>query len=388
MKNKNVIAVNPTSHYDLIDFKYLSRYGINVIPVVREGGKNPYHNALIVKNFSREELKNAIKNCRADFICCMNDRLSADIGFIREFYNIQGLNEITAKNQINKNVTYEHLKKFIRTPKTIPLNKNDTYLYLTDYFKNPMFFIKPHSLSASEGTCEISNFREFDNFVQNLDLNFDDFIVQEYLTGELYHCELIIQFGIVKYSNTRKYSSPNHKMITNNLPLLSTEIDDNAIKKIITELSIQIQRLLKVENAVMHIEFFRDNNDFIFLEANFRQPGIGLNKLYKRKLGISFETLMIMLEANIEIEKIISDDLFYLCGYYPIIAGTITKIDIPRCSINLEFETHVSVGMHYSAPKKLSKAASFLGWSENLGSIHLEYSNLLNHQLIIVSEHS
>ncbi len=386
MNDNTVLIINTTSNYDLVDFCYLKNKGILAIPVVLNSSQTQYHNAVSVPDFSFQSLEKITSEVKPHYICCMNDRLMEIIANLRELYQIPGLSLIEAKKRIDKRYSHNLIKPYLQSPQTIELSSSINYQELTCNLNTRKIFIKPHSLSSSEGIAIIDTEVDFNNFKKEYLQDLTKFIVQPYINGELYHCEMIVQFGEIIYANARKYSRPNHEMISENMPIFSLEIENNLIAEELKKISTIVMEKLLIQNGVFHLEFYRDyNNQFIFLELNSRQPGIGLNKMYKRKLNNSLETFMIMIESNTKIDKIDSDKLYYLCGYYPIQQGLVTNIKPITLSVKFEFECYINIGQFYHKPKKLSKAASLVAWSDNIDSILDAYEQANKQTILTIS---
>ncbi|OGT29989.1 MAG: hypothetical protein A3E87_09650 [Gammaproteobacteria bacterium RIFCSPHIGHO2_12_FULL_35_23] len=382
---KKMVVINRLNYYNFIDFKYLENKGLQVIPLLIQTPSIYYKNGIVLENFNYTLLLNTIKKISPDYICSMYDGFMLAIAKIRETLNLPGLSYNSVQNLINKNQVYKTIDSALKIPKTILLSNEMTYSELTNLLMTDTIFVKPHSKSGSEAICIISSEHEFLKFKQEKQFQASSYIAQEYIQGTFYHCELIVQNDEIKFLSARQYSAPNHKMITDSIPLFSIDIDNEITNKIIKQAAIIVQKRMAFNNGIMHIEFYLNKNmKPIFIEANIRNPGIWLNKMYHMKLGISFETLMLQIEAGIKLDNIIPDNEYYICGYYPILPGTVKKINYPSLTIKHELDVTVKIGYSYDKPIKLSKAAAIVAWDNAFDKVFSTYQQLNTHRLLEV----
>lgn len=367
---KNVALIDPSTNYDLVDFNYLKRRGVKVIPIAAKKAQDAYPNLVKTDNFQLETLLGALAQQPIDAICCFYDRLMLETAQIRKRLNLPGLNEEETSKLTDKRLSVQTATTTIKTPSTTLINQLSTYKKLTNELDSQTIFIKPHSQSGSESIAVITSEEAFQDFTNKHARNLDNFIAQEFIDGTLYHIDLVVQNSLILFSSAREYSAPNHKMMTDTIPLFSLPIRNQNKQTVLMSVANNVRKAFNYNNGVMHMEVYLTKANIpIFLEVNIRPPGININKLYAKQLGISFETLMILIEAGVTIGKLKPQKKHFICGYYPIKAGTVNKLNTLQIDVQHELNFFIQPGETYKNKATLSKAASILAWSENQDEI-------------------
>ena len=378
---KNVLVVDEVGSYELIDIPYLNDNGV-VILLAPKQDYEIFHGEVNDKIWFHEVERYFSEN-HPDYCCALSEKA------------IQAVSKLNVKSDatefckrhvayLDKSIVYEKLSGRVKIPKTCYVSEFPDYVELSRHLNSERIIIKPKIGSGSRNVFEISNDYQYVNFYTAHDENIDMFIAQEFISGELYHCDLVMQDGQCLYSSERQYSVPNYLMIRDSLPLFSLELFDQDIREAIHLSALEVIRAINFEDGVVHMEFFLpDSKTPIFLEANFRRPGIGLNSLYRKKIGFSFDTLSVLTQSKTKIPAIVPDGKYYLCGYYPMMQGKILSINMPKIGIEHEFKLYVQPGDSCHQSQVLSsKAASVIAWSDNPEEISAVYAQLSSHKLL------
>lgn len=359
-----LLCIDPFEDYDLIDEELLFLYGIRPIFVYQLALiKNLPKNHAVVKSFEYEELLNLCELIKPDFIVSSSEKLFVIIAQIRDKLGIQGMDLTKARLLSHKNIMYEQLGNELPYPTTTKITALATFSSLQSLLHTQEIFIKPVNMSGSYETYHVTNSSEFTCFLDNRKGELDTYIAQAYIEADLYHSELIVFNGKILFVSARKYSLPNHLMVSANLPIFSVPICNADKYKQIIDASIKAQQLLAINNGILHTEFFlSDDGQLHFIETNARPPGIGLNKMYNNKLGISLETLLCFIVCGVTPPSFNEDDNYYICGYYPLKSGLVNKINIPMLDVPSEWVTFVKVNEFIQPASDMSKAGMVLCW--------------------------
>ena len=355
MNNKTLLCIDPSQDYELIDYELLKEMGICSVFLIKEQSKIPQgNNYILVNTFSYEDILSASRTMRPDYIVCFSEDLFEDIAKIR---NILLLSQ--------KTVIYEKLSNMFPYPKTISLTEEFSLSLLQDKLDSQEIFIKLTSGSGSYETYHVKNEDDFSNFNHSRKKG-QNYIAQSYIKDAVYHSELMVYKGDVLFVSAREYTNPNHFMVSKNIPIFSLNILDPVKEEKIKEASIRVKEILNIDNGILHTEFFVSNDGHIqFIETNARPPGIGLNKLYQKKLSISMETILCCIVCGIAPPRMMESKSHFICGYYPKKKGLIKKIIQPEVQVEQEWTFFVKPNDKGEEMKHMSKSAMVVCWDDS-----------------------
>lgn len=379
-----LLCIDPFEDYNLIDVELLSLYGITPIFASQLAlVQNLPKNYVVIKSFEYEDLLNLCVLIKPNFIVSSSEKLFVIIAKIREKLGIKGMDLNKARLLSYKNIMYEQLRNELPYPSTTKITELDTFSSLQCLLEAEEIFIKPVNMSGSYDTYHVINSFDFAYFLDNRKGALDTYIAQAYIAADLYHSELVVFEGKILFASARKYTLPNHLMVSANMPVFSVPIYNADKYKQIIDASIKTQQLLAINNGILHTEFFlSDDGQLHFIETNARPPGIGLNIMYNKKLSVSLETLLCFIVCGVTPPSFDEDNNYYICGYYPLRSGLVNKINIPLLDIPNEWVTFVKSNEFIKPVSHMSKAGMVICWDicpEKLASVE---GILSKHQLI------
>lgn len=381
-----LLCIDPLEDYELIDEILLRSYGIDVVFVCKLSHKiNTQKDHVVVDSFSYEDIYKICELVRPNYIVCSSEGLFVTIAKIRTELEIKGMSLSKAMLLSHKNLMYEQLNDFLSYPKTTKITKSLHFSSFKSSIDSTEIFIKPINMSGSCETYHVKNTSDYQLFLSNQKAGLENYIAQAYIDAELYHSELVVFNGEILFISARKYSLPNHLMVSRNEPIFSFNIKNKEKHKKIINASIKVMELLNVNNGILHTEFFlSDTGDLNFIETNARAPGIGLNRMYRKKLSISLETLLCFIVCGVTPPKIIEQSGHYICGYYPLKFGVVKKIEIPKLDVSSEWITYVKPNDSVEQAKHMTKSAMVICWDKCSEKIEEAGSILSKHNLLEV----
>lgn len=382
--NTKLLCIDSIEDYELIDQDLLRENGIEVLFASKKPGKKrPMQHCIPIDSFDFEALYSLCETIKPDYIVCFSEDLFVDIASIRKKLNIKGMSLSTAKLLSHKNLMYEKIDGKFPYPKTTTINHQSNFSLLKETLNAKEIFIKPVNMGGSYETYHVKNNKEFEYFLANKKEDLSTYIAQTYINAHLYHSELVMCNGEVLFCTARKYSFPNHLMVSKNIPIFSLNISDQDRYNKIMNSSIEVIRLLGVNNGIFHTEFFMDDEGAInFIETNARAPGIGLNRLYLNKLSISLETLLCFIVCGKNPPKLNELDDIFICGYYPLRPGIVKSVVKPELGVANKWILYVNPNDAISEAKYMSKAAMFICWDKCVEKIDEATHLLANHNVI------
>lgn len=380
-----LLCIDPLENYDIIDADILRVHGIEAVFASQLPPKINAKINHIIDSFSYEDIYALCELIRPDYITCLSEELFVTVAKIRSELGIKGMSLSKAMLLSHKNVMYEQLNGLFPYPKTTTISESSNFSLLATELKSREIFIKPVNMAGSCETYHLKNNSDFQLFLSNQKAGLANYIAQAYIEAELYHSELAIFNGEILFISARKYSLPNHLMVSSNEPIFSLNITDKEKHKKIIDASIKVKELLKINNAILHTEFFlSDNGDLNFIETNARAPGIGLNRMYQKKLSISLETVLCFIVCGVAPPKITEQYCHYICGYYPLKHGVIKNMDIPSLDVESEWISYVKPNDSFVQAKRMTKSAMVICWNKSSKKIEEVSEVLSKHDLIQV----
>ncbi|CAF1636113.1 unnamed protein product, partial [Didymodactylos carnosus] len=144
-------------------------------------------------------------------------------------------------------------------------------------------FCKPTTECGSKGTCLLKTEDEIRLWLMN-NRNGGDYEFDEYITGDLYHCDSIIHNNKIHHVEICRYMYPCFEFLNGKLcASIVLPSDDARHDELITEikevnykiLNALCERSKKIPSGITHLELFRTNNEqrLIFVEVAARPPG-------------------------------------------------------------------------------------------------------------------
>lgn len=154
-----------------------------------------------------------------------------------------------------------------------------------NHFAYPLF-AKPVAGSGSFGIKKIHNENELEQWYEKLDN--DEYEVDEFIEGKLYHCDSVIHNGKLLKTFISRYCYPCAEFL-NQKPNGSLVLQENTeeFTKLASYVESAIAALPNLGNVVTHMEVFDTGRELVFLEVGARPGGGGIIKMYKHTYGLT-----------------------------------------------------------------------------------------------------
>jgi len=380
-----LLCIDLFCDYNLIDIELLSKNNIEPHFILLDTKLNDNFknliNTYIISKFNYQELFKVAKIIKPHRIVCFSEELFFETAKLNSYFNCSGIRTCNVDTFSNKLTMIEKVKKKIVTPHTFHLKKQISYNHLTKILNSNELICKPLNQSGSFGVRHIKNEDEYILFLNQEKQHLNQFIAQNFIKGEFYHSELVVQNNNIMFYSARKYSRPNLNMLKYNHPIFSCNITDPNINNKIINASFQVQSSIGLKNGIMHTEFFieEDTEKVIFIETNLRSPGIGLNYMYQDMLGISLETILCLIICSKKIPKLKKKNDFFVCGYYPISEGKLIKFNNIELGVNSKWKYFAKEGDDLYKMQSMSKLAMVVCNSLHINEIKMAEKLLKNH---------
>ena len=307
--------------------------------------------------------KNPPEN-NSSFVTCCESNVSA-VAHLNDLYQSPGLSGELAERYLDKTLMKQYVHAAgLRCPKHIRLGGNtsnkkspDAVLKeITESLACP-FILKPRADVCSVGISLIKSKEQFHKWYQENETNIDAYEAEEYITGELYHCDQIFQNQKRLFYSVSKYTHPC-MLFAEGKTLGSRVLDDkNPLAGRIASLAHRVIAAIGHFDGCSHMEFFvTPNDEIIFLEVGARPPGGQIAPMIKASFGVNVVNLHIALSCGLVCAGPINQTLHaYSCwGYCYASKGGYLKPVKPENYLPKGYKSLVPENQRFNAPKCIS----------------------------------
>lgn len=344
-------------------------------------------------NELRELIKNYVDKYGAENIRLLTNEDSAhlDCAILRAEFYIPGVTENQILPFVNKIISKQRLENLVRMPKFTQFNKveylknQDDYLNsLADILGFPMF-TKPIDLVSSVETHYISDMNNLKLIAEKIVKHEYEFEVDEFIDGELVHCDAMIIDNQIKFFMAGKCSFALARFFDGK-PVGSIPINNMELFNKIKEFCLEVFKKLKCFSGAYHMEVFlkKHTQEIVFLEIGARTGGALITNVYEKLFNINIE------ETNYKIQMGIIKDVQVskrniFAGFlnFPTINGYLEQIQQPNINIDTEFITFVKSGdLMKKAENLLDISCSIIFWSNSYEKVEKTFEFLKSYNPI------
>lgn len=204
----------------------------------------------------------------------------------------------------------------------------------------------------------------------------DDYEVEEFVSGEMYHCDAVVTGGNVVFATVSRYLSRPGDFRTNPYGG-SVLIRDGAIRTSVLAANATVVGALGLADGVTHLELFRRHEDLVFCEIAARPGGGWIDRYVLAAYGVDLFTTAVRLDAGLPVgpfpaADVVPPDEWACVGFYPR-PGTVSAIsqdpgDRPGVVTSA---TRASAGQVLTAPRHCTDYVSkHLLTAPTSGSLH------------------
>ncbi len=277
------------------------------------------------------------------FLCTADELFVLECAQIRSKYNLYGEKQLDCFR--NKKIMKDLLQGYGILPK----------YKLFDYFipeKGYPFILKPIQGLGGIETYKINTPAEFLHIVSQLKIN-ENYLLEEYVDGTLFHCDSFIKNGEVVFSGICRCIG-NGISLAKDGKYASIVVNSSfPLYKDILSFNNAVISRLPLQNGVTHCEFFiTPDNKIVFVEIAARPPGGEICGLYELTYGVNLLELSMLADMNRVDNLSISINNKYQHAGFAYIGkktGTISKINLPKFKAEYQnIEVKVKQGQQYT----------------------------------------
>ena len=266
-------------------------------------------------------------------------------------------------------------------------NLRQSYDNIISFLGNELFIAKPSALAGSFGFAKIESYKNFTAFMNNIYNTELQFMVEEFIDGDLYHVDIILKNREVKDIFICEYSAPNADTINGAL-LASIPLPTNNNKYMaLHDYANKIIPLFNTSNGVLHLELFMNKElEPTFLEIGCRPPGAHVCKLYSLNYNINIfnEHLISNCNLNYINDTYDYDDIKFCYGYIPTKEGLYNGINIPDIESKFNYIEAIPKGKENKKAVAVGQIAIIFDMSNtNYNKLYNDFIKLNNMNLLV-----
>ncbi|CAF3146579.1 unnamed protein product [Rotaria sp. Silwood2] len=260
---------------------------------------------------------------------------------LREKYGIKGQTLKSAMCFRDKVLMKSILEKSnIRVPKfKLIKNRRDIDDYLTKTKNTYPVVIKPTLMSGSRNVSIIKSYNEILEWLIKYDFGSIDWEIEEYISGDFFHVDGLVQNGNIISIWPSKYVTPCADISYDKLDCSYIIPHDHFLmrplclfaEKVIKELQLYSQYKL---SSAFHMELFYSNNkEIVFCEVASRVGGCRIHENWSRAFNIDLyeQHINMSMDYEITVEQPIQPKLLVGTLRIPTKLGTIIRIPRVLC---------------------------------------------------------
>ncbi len=291
------------------------------------------------------------------------------------------VNKVESKNKLSSIVKLPQFEMFDKILYTKTKKEYlNTILEQLDGFP---LFAKPIDLVSSVETYRMDDFCSLEQFANHALAHDYEFEIDEFIDGELFHCDAMIINGQVEFFMIGKCSFALARFFEGK-PVGSIPIVDKELFTKIENFSKEIFKTLNCPNGAYHLELFlqEKTQELVFLEIAARTGGALITNVYEKVFGINIEETNYLIQMGL-INKVTITKKNIYAGFlnFPYIEGIIQKINKPNIAINHEFIEFSQPGDQlFQAQNLLDISCSIIFWDEDYNIVSQHFDYLKNYQ--------
>ncbi|MBM3468361.1 MAG: ATP-grasp domain-containing protein [Alphaproteobacteria bacterium] len=341
--------------------------------------------------FPRDTLDEIVKKEINDFpdtqIVAADELNNLMVSSIREKYSLQGTTYSTTLKFRNKGLQKEALAESgLRFPKFKMLERSSLEKEAPSVFEELHkrlgipFIVKPLDMSATIGVEKIDSYDQFCTYISKY-TNFSNFIAEEFIEGDFYHCDFIIRNNEYVFIEASKYfynglafiNGYNHGSI-----LLKP---DNPLRLPIIDFCKAANSYLGLQSGSAHFEVFvTKEKEIIFLEAAARPPGSVVPLILTKTFRNNFMNAALLAEIEEHPAHFKEPEEYYFWACFPKKTGHIKELKMPVLKSPYQAEWYVKAGDVIEKPSSslIERVGMFLVHNKDYTILESDY-NYMRH---------
>ncbi|MFI5528226.1 acetyl-CoA carboxylase biotin carboxylase subunit family protein [Kitasatospora sp. NPDC051853] len=168
-----------------------------------------------------------------------------------------------------------------------------------DWTAGPRKVIKGRRGLAAKDLYVVEGLEEARRVVAGLDLSGARFEVEDFVRGEVYHCDSVVRDGRILFSSVGKYLADPASYSPGGI-FGTVLVREGALMRRILEMNEKVLPALGLRDGTTHLELFHtDTDDLVFCEVAGRPPGGIIPPVIEHQYGFNIVETQIRLDAGL-----------------------------------------------------------------------------------------
>lgn len=243
------------------------------------------------------ELKDAIygvsfiaRSEKIDRIVALDDFDVEKAASLREHLRVPGMGDTTARYFRDKLAMRIQAKsKGIPVPEFLHVLNYEAIHDFTERVPFP-YMVKPRLMAGAHGLKKVNNKDELWNRIDELNNEQSFFLMEKFLTGNIYHVDSIVYQHEIRFALASKYGKPPFEVAHSGRVFTSRTVERGSeSERNLLELNEKVIKAMGLLMGVSHTEFIESDEDgkFYFLETSARVGGAHIADLVEAASGIN-----------------------------------------------------------------------------------------------------
>jgi hypothetical protein len=311
-------------------------------------------------------------------------------GQLRERYGIAGDKVDFLLSFVNKAVSKRRLAGVVKTPKFVEFDKaqyqrrRESYLRdITNQLDFPLF-TKPIDLVSKFEVHKVNGFSDLQAAAEQLVQSPYEFEIDEFITGELFHCDVVMNHGNIVFTMIAQYAFPLARF-SEGKPIGSIPVAEQRLLTMLNEFATKVITQLGCQHGTYHLKVYLESKsqELVFLEISARTAGILIPRFYEIQFGIHLEELHYLVHMGKLDENFSIKPVTQFAGWvaYPKLPGIIANIKEPPIEVGYQFDKLLQTGdITHNIDSLLDAACNVVFWDESLQKIQRAFEVLKQFQ--------
>ncbi len=380
-----------------LNWSSLTRLGLRIVLITNAVTRNKINEIdaakidriIITDNFQFDTLLKFIesdsRSSEKDLTFVTTDEfLVMTVSQLNEHFGVQGIRPTQAENYLNKARMKEALAhtstrcpRFVRFDPQAFAQNGEQYIDRIIAQTGLPCFIKPLSAAGAIGTARIESRDQLLNWAKTQPGDYD-YEIDEFVQGELYHCDSLVVDGKIILTMSGKYFFPLASFFENKVcGSIALSLND-PIHLELSALNEAVLQALGMANGVYHLEAFKTSSgELVFLEVGARPAGALVPEMYEKSFGISIHETHILAQTFGEVPKDVKKlrECFWM--WIPPQPGILLETHALPIRSQHEYVVHRQSGDQLNLPKEIvDRVSSLLVWDSSSQQIQQEVAVL------------
>ena len=215
------------------------------------------------------------------------------VALLREHFRMPGMGRTTAHYFRDKlAMRMKALEEGVNVPVFTDLFNNDTINEYADRV-SPPWLIKPRMEASATGIKKIHSKEELWHVVNDLDNERDNYLLEKFAPGDVYHVDGLNVEGKVVFSRVSKYlDTPFEVSHGGGIFRSASSQIGSKIEKGLQKMNAQVMKAFGMQFGASHTEFIQSKatGELFFLETSSRVGGANLAEMVQYASGINLWT--------------------------------------------------------------------------------------------------